>query len=190
MLFQKKKKKIVTALNGAISVGGMKSVIFSNLSLQTSPTCEHLCPQGHVWEEAQSCKHVELHLFTTIVRSWAGPHPLNHLRPQWELTLGMLSVACAYFISSSWLAGSHMCGINVPCPLHLTFLSTPRLCFLHSPASCMVTFGPSHLILASGMQMKMRQGLSLKNIPCDPLALSPSAMPTWRPRVPVAFLHA
>lgn len=53
-----------------LSVGGMKSFIFLNLSQQTSTAPEHLCPQGHLWLEAQSCKHVEFHLLITL-RSWA-----------------------------------------------------------------------------------------------------------------------
>lgn len=48
-------KNFVTSSKGTFSVGGMKSFIVSNLNQQ--------CPRGNFWLEAQSHKHVELHLF-------------------------------------------------------------------------------------------------------------------------------
>lgn len=125
------KKKIITASKGTLSVGDVKIFIFLNPRQQTSTAPEHLCSQGHLWLEAQSCKYVELHLFITM-RSWAWPwamlsssllkclcavdakgwtctllfvckyrDPWHYLRPQWKFTIGMLFVACACFISSS-----------------------------------------------------------------------------------------
>lgn len=118
------------ALKGTLSAGGMKSCIFLNLSQQTSTTLECLYPQGHLWLEVLSCKHVELSLlslwgvgldlepcYLRVLKSHCAvdaqaylgmlrvvckySSPLNGLRWLRELIAGMLFAACAYFISSS-----------------------------------------------------------------------------------------